>query len=763
MTAKKTSDLFTDFIIFDEEDCRSFIEANKKYSPKTSGDIQKFIKLVKESMGLLNLSSEDKANYYQKAIDYIYENEQIRLSNCFSAHRYLLNEFQTNGAAVIADYDYRLNEAHGLDFDDLIIYANEALQNEEVKMSWQNRFKFINIDEVQDTSKLEYKIISKIFGNSNLLLCGDPFQTIYEWRGSDPKLVEKQYKSDYNPKVIVFDENYRATKNLLKASYSYLKNRFYKEVMEIYPDDIKPASPEIGEKIVLHNADRVYNEAQWIYNQIRNLNIKNLSKVCILTRSNAYNRQLAEIFCTINQNINNNSALRTPNYELKFMLIDEFFFFRRQEIKDVLAFMKLAVNKHDGMSLERVLKRFAKGIGDVAIDNINSADFRKAGVRLTDFMDHSTHKFGDPYEELLQALENENVVVFDVESTGLDTTTDEIVQIAAIRLDREGNIKNRFNRLVKPSKSVGSSALVHGFSDEKLSREGEEPQKVFTEFMKFAEDAVLVGHNVNYDLSILSSQMNRLSMPQLRYKNYYDTLDIFRRFYPNLKNHKLEFLSEFCNVSQKSTHDAYDDIRATAEILIYAIENKILPTLEQRRAYIKKYLEKFTDSMKKMSYIRDKVDIMHPQDLMFEIIKTFGIKDYYEQRNEKNRVQYLRDLYVFVVDLDDPKSSSRDAIQKLLQYTTLSNTEIFLRHDKKIPIITVHQAKGLEFDYVFVAGLMDKTFPSFQAVRENRLEEETRLFYVAITRAKKKLFLSFNGNKMSRFINDIPQEFLLKD
>ena len=143
MTAKKTSDLFTDFIIFDEEDCRSFIEANKKYSPKTSGDIQKFIKLVKESMGLLNLSSEDKANYYQKAIDYIYENEQIRLSNCFNAHRYLLNEFQTNGAAVIADYDYRLNEAHGLDFDDLIIYANEALQNEEVKLIWQNRFKWV--------------------------------------------------------------------------------------------------------------------------------------------------------------------------------------------------------------------------------------------------------------------------------------------------------------------------------------------------------------------------------------------------------------------------------------------------------------------------------------------------------------------------------------------------------------------------------------------------------------------------------------------
>ena len=285
-------------------------------------------------------------------------------------------------------------------------------------------------------------------------------------------------------------------------------------------------------------------------------------------------------------------------------------------------------------------------------------------------------------------------------------------------------------------------------------------RSVFDKFIKFAEGAILVGHNVNYDLSILTSQMNRLSMPTLKYKNYYDTLDIFRRFYPNLKNHKLEFLSEFCNVNQRSTHDAYDDIRATAEILMYAIENQILPTLELRRKYIAKYLDKFTGAMNQMTSIREKVNTMHPHDLMFEIIKTFEIKEYYEQRNENQRVNYLRDLYVLVKDLDDPTISARDSIQKLLQYTTLSNTEIFLRNDKKIPIITVHQAKGLEFDYVFVAGLMDKTFPSFQAVRDNRLEEEARLFYVAITRAKKRLFLSFNGKQMSRFLNDIPQKFL---
>ena len=751
LTAKKTSDLFADFIIFDEEDCKSFIEANPSIDPHLSGMIQRFIKIVKEIIGIMDLPSTNRAANYQKAIEQVYRTEQVRLKSCFSKNNRLYDEMRTHGADIIADYDNRLNEAHGLDFDDLIIYANEALQDSEIRLSWQKKFKFINVDEVQDTNELEYKIVSKIFGKSNLLLCGDPFQTIYEWRGSKPKLVEENYKKYQNPKIIVFDENYRATSTLLQASYSYLKKCFRADVDAVYPDDIKVASPDVGEKIVLYGANNIYLEAQWIYNQIENLKVKDLTKICVLTRNNGYNRELAENFAKINKQFKKN---------IPFMLIDEFFFFRRQEIKDVLAFMKLAVNKHDGMSLERVLKRFSKGIGEATIDNINSVDSHKSGVRLTDFLDPSTHKFGDPYEELLQALETENIVVFDVESTGLDTTLDEIVQIAAVRLDKQGNIKAKFNRILKPTISVGSSAAVHGFTDEYLAAEGEEPRRVFADFVEFVAGAVLVGHNVNYDLSILSSQMSRLSMPPLKYDNYYDTLDIFRRFYPGLENHKLEFLGDTFNVSHKSTHNAYDDICATAELLNIAVEKKILPTLENRRKLIAKYLDKFTNMLILMSNIREKVNTLHPQDLMVEIIKTFGIKEYYEQRKEGERVGYLRDLYVFVKDLDDPALSSRDAIQRILQYTTLSNTELFMKNNTKIPVITVHQAKGMEFDYVFVAGLSEDTFPSWQSIKENHLDEETRLFYVSITRAKKKLFLSFKGRKRSRFINDIPMEYI---
>ena len=764
LTTKRTSDFFNDFVVFDDEDCKTLIAAIFNNSD-SAGAIKNFIKQIKINIGLLDLYSDNKYQNYQTAIEYTYENEQKFLKDCFKYYPKLYDRCRYDGAKLLVVYDRRLNEAHGLDFEDLIIFANKSLQDTNIVKMWQDKFKFIHIDEVQDTSKLEYKIISKIFGSSKILLCGDPFQTIYEWRGSSPKLIEDHFTREYQPKRVIFNENYRATRTLLSASYSYLKNAFQNRVKEIYPNDISVASPEIGKKIALHMSNDFEEEAQWIFNQIQNLKDRlsdeEINKICVLTRSNGYNDNLAEAFDKINH---------SSKQKLPFMLIGEFYFFRRQEIKDVLAFMKFAVNKHDGMSLERVIKRFIGGIGDTTIDNINANDIREVGVRLTDFMEPSTHKFGDPFEELLQALETENIVVFDVESTGLVTTNDEIIQIAAIRLNADGSIKAKFMRYLKPAKSVGRSVNVHGLTDEFLASNGQEPSQALSEFVEFARDSVLVGHNINYDLNILTSQMSRLSMTPLIYQNYYDTLDIFRRFYPRLENHKLESLGEFCEVKHKSSHDAYDDICATAEILIYAIEKNILPTLEQRRRFISKHLKKFESAMLKMQTIRQQVNKLYPRDLIPEIMNTFDIIGYYEQR-DSSRLDYLNDLCRLVEEVEDFNCSPFDSTQKILQYSTLSTTEMFLRYKSKIPIITVNQAKGMEFDFVFVAGLMENEFPSYLAVINKTIPEDSRLFYVAITRAKKEMFLSYHVNgftkkgkpckySMSRFINGISEKYI---
>lgn len=777
--AKRKTDLFADFIIFDEEDCKEVIRQVKEELGKNwdTNAMQRFISAVKETRIKEDLFSGDVAADYRKTVDYLCRREAGKLAALcqvnFKTDEVMLAELKDLGAETLLIYDKILGEAHGLDFTDLMCRTYELFRDEEVSVRWRDTFRYINVDEMQDTSLVEYKIISKLFGNNRLLLCGDYFQTIYEWRGSRPETVQQQFIRDYKPKVIVFYENYRATRLLLNASYDYLRGLFPGEVEKIYPKAVRAASPVAGEPVLLHGSYDLREEARWIYMHIQRLGMKDWSRICVLTRNNNYNTDLANAFTEVIREIEMTAQMdrEVPPERIPFFLVDDFKFFRRQEIKDVLAFLKVAVNPLDSTSLERTLKRFGKGIGERTVAYIQSKEARQLGIRLTDFVDPVTHETGDHYGLLLQEIEQGNVVVFDVEATGTDTTTDEIIQIAAIRLNHDGTTAEKFMKYVKAGKSVGSSELVHHISDEKLAKEGEEPQKVFREFEEFVGDSVIVGHNVNYDISILQSEMGRLGMEPMKIRAYYDTLDIFRRFYPNLKNHKLEYLGEVCKVSHKSSHDAFDDICATGEILMYAIKNNILPTRESRCQEEAKYLKKFGEMTEKLAKIRELVRTRRPFELMGDIVNEFGIKAYYDERNEPKRVQYLKQMYIYLKDWDEPKLSPKDATQQMLKLAALSNSELdsMLKRNPKVPIITVHQAKGMEFDYVFLAGLMDNVFPSYMSLRDEDCTEDSRLFYVAITRAKKRLFLSWCQNyrrkyyHMSRFVGDISRKYMVTE
>ena len=381
--------------------------------------------------------------------------------------------------------------------------------------------------------------------------------------------------------------------------------------------------------------------------------------------------------------------------------------------------------------------------------------------------------------KLLTALEKGNVVVFDVESTGTDTTRDDIIQIAAIRLNERCEIAGKFNAYVRPSRSVGDSYYIHHISDELLRREGRDPKEALADFLRFADGAVIVGHNVSYDLRILRSELRRLSMDSPDDIAYYDTLDIFRRFYPNLPNHKLSYLSNRFTPDTQSSHDAFDDIVATAAILRYALDEHIRPYTAQRRSCMAIYASLFKPVSEKLHELRQLSYTQRPCELIAAVMLRCGVKDYYEGRQSRteqeehiDRMENIRKLYSLAKETDTPGQDPRDALTEFLQLTALSNSELDSLLEKKpqIPIITVHQAKGLEFDYVFLASLQDGVFPLSRTADDSReLDEEKRLFYVAMTRARKRLFLSWHRREgkhvygPSRFIAAIPGQYLLQE
>lgn len=761
--AKRRSDIFSDFTIYDEKDCESFIErlAERERMVAAPGTLKRLIDKLKTWRAELAYYTDDLRADYARTLARVLEErpealQKIAVDRSYKFMPQVYEEWVARGADFTARYDQFILEQHGLDFTDLIAETRRLFLDSEVVLKWSRRFSYINIDEVQDTSELEFSILEQLFGSNRLLLAGDYFQTIYEWRGTNPERVLQRYQADYAPVTIALTENYRSTQTLLNASFQALEQLFPARVEAVYPSGLRSVSAELGAPIVLKAAEDIGEEARWIYDTIAQLPIEDYSRVCVLTRTNNYNRALSDYF----------TRLGSAQGGIPFMLIDDAKFFRRKEIKDVLAVLKVIVNKNDTPSLTRVLREFGDGIGQETIKKLTSDRYRRAGLRLTDFLDSDARRDGDPFAVLTRALRAGQVVVFDVESTGIDTTRDEIVQIAGIRLDASGGVAEKFVRYLRPTRSVGDSVRVHHIEDKFLAESGEEARLVLAEFTEFARGAVIVGHNVTYDLKILASQLARLELAPLEYTSYYDTLDIYRRFYPNLPNHKLEFLGSYFAVEHKSSHDALDDILATAELLLRALRVDIEPGESERRELMAASYRRFTQAAERLATFRALLHELHPPQLLTHIIRGLAIDEKYKKRGEENRLANLRDLYRQARALDDPGISALDATERLLAYSALSTSDFEAANRTKIPIITVHQAKGSEFDYVFVAGLQAGVFPMFNARAADKLAEEARLFYVAITRAKKQLFLSWSRydnareRQMSPFLNTIPRDYI---
>lgn len=771
--AKRNTDIFSDFTIFDEDDCREVISKLSYYYATsnlmaTNMQIQKVIDFIKVERARIETLEDRVLDEYKTVIDEIFKFREEKINqvctNKGNLNLNLKNYIKFHGHELVTLYDSKLREDHALDFNDLIILTKELFKDEKVVRALKNKFKYINIDEVQDTSIIEYSIIEKIFEGNNVLICGDFFQTIYSWRGSDPEMIFNKFKEKYNPVEIVFSKNYRATKNLNKASLEFLNNAFSSKVSTMYKDGILAESKEDGEKILLKETRGLREEARFIFDYVNKLCEKgeDLKRVCVLTRDNNYNIGLSEELYQI-------GGYEGSDFE--FILVDQFKFFRRQEVKDILAFLKLIANRYDSLSLKRIVNRLPTGIGMRTLEAIESYKYKEVGIRLADYIDPLVLEYGEKFSLLINEFEKENIIVFDVESTGVDVTEDEIIQIAAIKLNKNGEVVDKFEKFLKNKKPVKDSYYVHGFSDEMLQRIGEDKEKVLKEFVEYSKDSIIVGHNVQYDINILCSELERNNLGKPKFKTFYDTLDIYRRFYPSNINYKLENLSKVYDTKHKPSHDAMDDIIATGELLVRAINEKIRETSMERMALMSKHLKAFTAISKKLNELFKIAESKRPYELVACVMNGFNIKSMYAGDENKEKLNRLRDLYALFRDLDDKSKGNRDALLDIIRITGLSNGELeslIINRTKKprIPIITVHQAKGLEFDTVFLAGIQNNTFPSYMSIKEGNLAEEKRVFYVAITRAKKRLVITYNSqgkyghrNEISKFINYIPKEF----
>lgn len=768
-TAKKAQTIFKEFVIFDDEDQKTLIRQTIANFPKARAlDIQYIVNCIeqlKQERALKHIYTEDiEADYTT-----IYH-QHLKFNKTFNQQQNdnLAKFFQFDGLNIIINYELALQQMHGLDYKDLIANAYRLFQNENICSSWRKRYKYIMIDEMQDTSSFEYTMLEKLFPANNIMLCGDEFQTIYEWRGSNPQKILTAFTEKYNPLIINFNENYRSTKLLLEMAYNTLINLFCKEtILHSYAKNLLSKSSELGHKIELKQANSLANEAQWIFQNIVNLLplVKTPTQIAILVRQNNYLQNLT-LHLNYLANIYNQKNQETP---IHFIQIDNIRFFKRQEIKDVLSIMKYLINPNDYLSLQRILVNLIPNIGIRTIKQISSAEYLQNGLRLSDFINANFQNPNyEPFSDLISAYLSKDIIVFDIEGTGTDIFADNIIQLSAIKI-RKGKKIAEFNRYLKSDKPVGDSEKVHHISDEYLQTHGENPKLVLQEFCQFIQDAIITGHNIRgYDMDILNQNLLKHNLKPVNFSNInFDTLDLVRRFYPNLPNHKLEFLSNHFQFETKSNHNSLDDVFATSELLHKLLEDKIIPTAKKRSELINKQKNKFihvAQIFQKLHNILN--DNLLLENLITQIVKEFDLVNIYKANATQDgavRLENIRNLFRLAkAELNSHRGTN--GIKELLQYASLSNTDLdaLTSSHPKIPIITIHQAKGLEFNYEFLAGMNDDIFPSYFSTRNGSItEEEKRLFYVAITRAKKALFLSSSG-RPSRLLNYIPEQFITK-
>ena len=744
-----------DFIVYDEEDCKDII---KEILPKEFNfgekELFNFINLIKGHKNF-NEAYEDTLNNILNTSekDGVTELHKIAYSGKFFDYE-LFNFYKDYGIKLIEKYDKKLLEYHGMDFNDLIINVMNLLGEEDCLQ--KINYKYIHIDEVQDTNLREYGLLKKLFKDGKVMLCGDTLQTIYRWRGATGGAIFRKFMKEEKAILVKLKKNYRSTENLLLGAASFVKNVLPNP--QGYGYDLITNSNNKGEKIKISEYQTIQKEALGVYEKILSLGTIDYSKVAILTRNNYQNQELSNILRKIRDNM-------PKEKQLEFMLVDEFRFFKRSEIKDLLAFFKFLVNSYDNNSLKRIVKKFGKGIGNITMESLEKGEEISIGIRFMDLVNEETFIYGEPFRLLMDSINSSNVIIMDVESTGIDTSKDEIVQIAAVKIDFLGNIIESFERFLIPKKDLGFSEKVHGFSKEFLAENGMEPLKALEDFVNFSKGCVIVGHNINYDLTIMRSQIIREGAKKLNISGVFDTLDISRRFYPYFKNYKLETLSRIFKVENPSTHNAMDDILATKDILMKMVREKIILTSYDRANFYSPYLNKFKDIKDKLLHLKKSAEKLSPEMLLEEIIVTFSIHEAYE----KDKIENIQELYEIVKDFSKGLTGNvNDKLNEILKITALSNSELDRLIEKfpKIPILTIHGAKGLEFDYVFMPYLTEGSFPSFRAIKEGKLLEEKSIFYVGLTRAKKELFLSYhklNGNKLrkkSEFIGNIDSEFI---
>ena len=333
------------------------------------------LKLLRENFNVLGydrnfviMDSDDSLTVVKKILkdsNYdpkIYNPRAIRnkISSCKNEmmspsqyEKYAVSDYEKVIKEVYEKYEDKLQRNNSVDFDDLLLLPIELFtKHPDILEKYQNLYKYILIDEYQDTNEAQYKLSKLLSEKNRLITCvGDDSQSIYSFRGANYKNIlnfEKDYK---DAKTILLEQNYRSTSNILDAANSVIKNNKMRKDKKLW------TARGIGEKIKYYRAYNERDEAQYVIRKIKELVNKDVryDDIAVLYRTNAQSRVIEEEMLKEN---------------MPYRVVGSFYFYARKEIKDLIAYLRLIHNPKDNVSFLRVINTPKRGIGLKTIEKL---------------------------------------------------------------------------------------------------------------------------------------------------------------------------------------------------------------------------------------------------------------------------------------------------------------------------------------------------------------------------------------------------------
>ncbi len=618
-----------------------------------------------------------------------------------------------------------------LDFEDLLLFAYDAMPLHQP----MRKLRWVQIDEVQDLNPLQLAIIDRCCSDdATVVYLGDAQQAIFSFMGAKTDTLSKLQQRCGEGHLYNFHENYRSPDYLLNVYNTYARCQLG-IAPELLPTTTDSTAHTEGD-LQLQCAYTQAEEAGMVASMVKQLMREHPDETIAVVV--AFNSDADEV---------STALLGVPHFKVSGADV-----FSSSTMRTLLAHFSVLSMEHNFIAWSQLFtglrlfatnsgsRHFVRGMMDVGLTATDFIEYRGRATYLSQFV---------------ETYEHCDIVVFDTETTGLSVMDDDVVQLAAVKV-RHGRVTGELNIFMATDRELPAMLgdVPNPLIDEYARHSHLSHREGLEQFVAFARGCAIIGHNATYDYQIMEHNMRRyapeLSMER-EWPTYLDTLKLARLLHPRQKSYKLKNLLAQLGLEGENSHLANDDILATQSLMVHCYD--LARTLTGRQM---EFISRHRKTVERFYNIYSDI-YNHGKALLYDdgdsqVLAT-EMEAVYDSLVNGMRLEPLAKFAYIIkyvkhelLDGQSGRTLAEQLHRHINDLCTMKEADLCgsASMTDKVFVSTVHKAKGLEFDNVIVYDVVDGKYPStFAKNRKGGYDEEARKLYVAMSRARRRLILTY--------------------